>query len=163
LRPIRLLIFLAELNDLQTWATDIGNAYLEALTLEKVCIIASPEFGNLQGHVMIIYKTLYGLCSSGACWHDRFSDCLHAEDFFSCKAEPDIWLRPKSGVYEYIAVLWMIWQLLWLICRNLWMYWKRSTSLSSREPEQLLFTLAATSFVMMKAFCAWLQRNTLRR
>jgi hypothetical protein len=31
-----------------------------------VCIIAGPEFGNLQGHVMIIYKALYGLRSSGA-------------------------------------------------------------------------------------------------
>jgi hypothetical protein len=57
----------------------------------------------------------------------------------------------------------MIWQLLWLIHRNLWMYWKRNTSLSSREPEQLPFTLVATSFVMKKASCAWLQRNTLRR
>jgi hypothetical protein len=74
------------------------------LTAEKVCIIAGPEIGNLQGHVMIIYKALYGLCSSGACWHDRFSDCLHAEGFFPCKAEPDIWMRPKNGVYEYIAV-----------------------------------------------------------
>jgi hypothetical protein len=45
----------------------------------------------------------------------------------------------------------MIWQLLWLIRRDLWMYWRRSTSLSSREPEQLLFTLAATSFVIRKA------------
>jgi hypothetical protein len=61
LQGLRLLIFLAELNHLQTWATDIGNAFLEALTLEKVCIIAGPEFGNLQGHVMIIYKALYGL------------------------------------------------------------------------------------------------------
>jgi hypothetical protein len=71
-----LLIFLAELNDLPTWATGICYAYLEALTSEKVCIIAGPEFGNLQGPVMIIYKALYGLCSSGPCWHDRFSDCL---------------------------------------------------------------------------------------
>jgi hypothetical protein len=99
-----LLIFLAECNHLQTWATDISNAYLEALTSKKVCIIAGPEFGNLQGHAMIIYKALYGLRSSGACWHDRFSDCLCAEGFFLCKAEPDIWMRPKNGVYEYIAV-----------------------------------------------------------
>jgi hypothetical protein len=69
-----------------------------------VCIIAGPEFGNLQGHVMIIYKALYGLPSSGACWHGRFSDCLRAEGLFPCKAEPDIWMRPKNGVYEYIAV-----------------------------------------------------------
>jgi hypothetical protein len=39
LRGLRLLIFLAELNDLQTWATDIGNAYLEALTSEKVLLL----------------------------------------------------------------------------------------------------------------------------
>jgi hypothetical protein len=38
---------------------------------------------------MIIYKALYGLRSSGACWHDRFSECLCAEGFFPCMAEPD--------------------------------------------------------------------------
>jgi hypothetical protein len=62
------LIFLAELNGLQTcaWATDIDNTYLEAKTNEKVCIIAGPaEFGDLEGHLLIIYKTLYGLRSSG--------------------------------------------------------------------------------------------------
>jgi hypothetical protein len=104
LQGLRLLIFLAELNDLQTWASNIGNAYLEALTSEKVCIIAGPEFGNLQGHVMISYKALDGLCSSGARWHDCFSDCLRAEGFFPCKTEPDIWMRAKNEVYEYIAV-----------------------------------------------------------
>ena len=104
LRGLRLLIFLAELNGLHTWATDIGNAYLEAVTSEKVCIIAGPEFGDRQGHVLIIYKALYGLRSSGARWHDRFSDCLRAEGFVPCKAEPDIWLRSCNGVYEYVGV-----------------------------------------------------------
>ena len=104
LRGLRLLIFLAELNGLCTWATDIGNAYLEAVTSERVCIIAGPEFGARQGHLLIIHKALYGLRSSGARWHDRFSDCLRAEGFLPCKAEPDIWLRPNNGVYEYIGV-----------------------------------------------------------
>jgi hypothetical protein len=163
LQGLWLLIFLAELNDLQTWATDIGNPYLEALTLEKVCIIAGPEFGNLQGHVMIIYKALYGLRCSGACWHDRFSDCLRAKGFFPCKAEPDIWMRPRNGVYEYIAVYVDDLAIAMADLQDLWMYWKRSTGLSSRELEQLLFTLAVTSSVMTKASCAWLQRNTLKR
>ena len=44
LRGLRLVLFLAELNDLNTCATDIGNAYLEAETKEKVCIIAGKEF-----------------------------------------------------------------------------------------------------------------------
>jgi Reverse transcriptase (RNA-dependent DNA polymerase) len=42
LRGFRLVIFLAELNHLPIWATDIGNAYLEAYTSEKVYVIAGP-------------------------------------------------------------------------------------------------------------------------
>ena len=42
------MIFLGELNGLETWATDIGNAYLEAETKEKVCFVAGPEFGELE-------------------------------------------------------------------------------------------------------------------
>mmetsp|Transcript_13186 Transcript_13186/g.23919 ORF Transcript_13186/g.23919 Transcript_13186/m.23919 type:complete len:235 (-) Transcript_13186:1278-1982(-) len=65
LRGLRLLVFLAELNGLDTWATDIGNAYLEALTLESVFIVAGPEFGEREGHTLVIYKALYGLRTSG--------------------------------------------------------------------------------------------------
>ena len=42
-----ILLFLVELNGLVVWGTDIGNAYLEALTSENVCIRAGPEFGAL--------------------------------------------------------------------------------------------------------------------
>ncbi len=47
LRAFRLLVFIAELNGLETWATDIASAYLEAYTAEKVYIVAGPEFGEL--------------------------------------------------------------------------------------------------------------------
>jgi hypothetical protein len=70
------VIFIAELYDLQLWATDIGNTYLEAYMSEKVCIIDGPEFGDSEGHVLIISKVLYGLRSSGARWHDRFAACI---------------------------------------------------------------------------------------
>ena len=36
LRGIRLIVFLAELNKLVLWGEDVGNAYLEAKTKEKV-------------------------------------------------------------------------------------------------------------------------------
>jgi hypothetical protein len=98
------LIFLAELNGLQTWDTGIGNAYLEAKTNEKVYIIAGPEFGDLEGHLLIIYKALYGLRSSGLCWHTRFSIVLRTEGFVPCKAEPNIWMRDNGELYEYIGV-----------------------------------------------------------
>ena len=106
LRGLRIMLFLAELNDLEVWATDIGNAYLEAQTKEKIYIIAGSEFGSRQGHILLIKKALYGLRSSGKRWHERFADCLRNEGFEPCKAEPDIWLRPAAdkSCYEMVAV-----------------------------------------------------------
>jgi hypothetical protein len=104
LRGLRMMIFLSELNDLNLWATDIGNAYLEAYTLERVCIIAGNEFGSLAGHTLVISKALYGLRSSGLRWHEKFADCLRQEGFRPSKGEPDIWMRDAGDKYEYIAV-----------------------------------------------------------
>ena len=58
-RGFRLEVLLAELNDLETYATDIGNAYLESYSKEKVCFIAGKEFGELEGHILIIHCELY--------------------------------------------------------------------------------------------------------
>ena len=69
LRGFRLVMFLAKLNGLQAWATDIGNAYLEAKTVEKVYIIGGAEFGDRENHVLIVHKALYGLRMSGKMWH----------------------------------------------------------------------------------------------
>ena len=68
IRSLRLVIFLAKLNNLEVWGADIGNAYLEAKTKEKLYIVAGPEFEELEGHVLVIYKALYGLKSSGLRW-----------------------------------------------------------------------------------------------
>ena len=103
MQGIRLVTFLAELNDLELWNTDIGNAYLESYTTERVCFYAGPEFGDKEGHLMIIVKALYGLKSSGKCWHDRLFDVLSAMGFTPSKAEADIWMRADGNVYECIA------------------------------------------------------------
>ena len=106
LRGFRLVLFLGELNDLETWSTDVGNAYLEAYTSEKVYIIAGKEFGEREGHILLIKKALYGLRSSGARWHDRLAEVLREMSFAPCRAEPDIWMRPSKDAtkYEYVAV-----------------------------------------------------------
>ena len=41
LRGIHFVAFIAELNSLKLWATDIGNAYLEATTKEKLLFCCS--------------------------------------------------------------------------------------------------------------------------
>jgi hypothetical protein len=104
LKSLRTVIFLAELNGLETWATDIGNAYLEAETSEKVFVIAGPEFGELEGHTLVIFKALYGLRSSGLRWSEKFSLCLRDMGFFPSLADPCIWMRRVGDLYEYIAV-----------------------------------------------------------
>jgi hypothetical protein len=44
LQSLRLVALFTEFNGLQLWAAFVGNAYLEALTKEKVFDIAGPEF-----------------------------------------------------------------------------------------------------------------------
>ena len=103
---LRLAMFLGELNNLELWGADVGNAYLQALTREKLYIVGGPEFEELQGHVLVMYKTLYGTRSGGACWHDKFFDILHHMGFKPSRADPDIWMKSSKDAsqYEYIAV-----------------------------------------------------------
>ena len=106
LRSLRMVVFLSQLNDFEIWGADVGNAYLEAYTDQKLCIIAGPEFKELQGHLLIMIKALHGTCSGGARWHDRLFDILQELRFKPSKADPDVWMRPEPGgtCYEYIAV-----------------------------------------------------------
>ena len=101
---VRMVTLLAELNDMELWSTDIGNAYLESYTKEKIVFVAGPEFGELQGHLLVIVKALYGLRSNGARWHDRLYDALPGMGFKPSKADADIWMRKQGDHYEYIAV-----------------------------------------------------------
>ena len=106
LRSLRMVVFLSQLNNLEIWGADVGNAYLEAYTDERLCIIAGPEFKELQGHLLIMIKALYGTRSGGARWHDRLFDIFQELKFKPSKADPDVWMRPEPGgtCYEYIAV-----------------------------------------------------------
>ena len=105
LRGLRLCIFLGELNDMEAYATDIGLVYLEATTQEKVCINAGPEFGEQAGHLLIIYKALYGLRSSGKELGDLLASCLKDLGFKPSYAESEIFMKEntKTGLYEYVA------------------------------------------------------------
>ena len=103
---LRMVVFLSQLNNLEIWGADVGNAYLEAYTDEKLCIMAGPEFKELQGHLLFMVKALYGTRSGGARWHDRLFDILQGLKFKPSKADTDVWMRPEPGgtCYEYIDV-----------------------------------------------------------
>ncbi len=90
-------------------AADVGNAYLNATTKEKVHTTCGLEFGqNYVGRIAVIYKALYGLKSSGAAWRKMFAGTLYDLGFKSSLADPDVWMRPAihhgKQYYEYIFV-----------------------------------------------------------
>ena len=104
LRSLRIVTFLAELNGLTITGGDVGNAYLEAYTKEKVCFRAGREFGELEGHLFIIDKALCGLRTSGARFHAKFADTLRQLGFKPTYADPDVWYRDAGDCYEYVVV-----------------------------------------------------------
>ena len=61
LRGIILLAFIADINKIETWATDIVNAYIKVKTLDKVYIISGTEFDDREGHILIFSKALYSI------------------------------------------------------------------------------------------------------
>ena len=104
LKGMRFCIFIAELNALDILAGDIGNAYLEAMTREKIHFIAGPEFGELEGSIMIVVKALYGLKPSGARYREHFANYLRNHGWSQSQAQPDIWMRDKGEYWEYLCV-----------------------------------------------------------
>ena len=44
-------LFLAELNNLESYTTDIGNAYIQSYTREKIVVRAGNEFGDQAEHL----------------------------------------------------------------------------------------------------------------
>ena len=85
LRNLRLVIFLGKLNHLDLWGADIGNAYLEAFTDEKLYIVAGPEFQQLEGYILIFLKAQYGLKSSGKRWAEVIHGILRDMNFYPQK------------------------------------------------------------------------------
>ena len=67
---------LASLNDLDIFACDIGNAYLNSKCREKILTEAGADFGTEKGMVMITAKVLYGLKISGAVLRERLEETL---------------------------------------------------------------------------------------
>ena len=55
-----MVLFVAKLNMLDSWGTCIRNECLEAFDKEKAHMIASTDFGPLQGYALLINKALNG-------------------------------------------------------------------------------------------------------
>ena len=103
---VQLLHVISHKAGLEQLCGDIGNAFPNAYTNEKVYIRkAGPEFGKYEGCCIIIKKALYGLCSSSERFHAHLADTLRSFGFRQTRFDNDVWLRlDESGKhYEYIC------------------------------------------------------------
>lgn len=94
--PLRIIFdilnVIAQAQGLNVLAGDVGNAYLNADTKEKVY---GPE---LEGRIAIIKKSLYGLKSSSAQWHAHFAKTLYTMGFQPTLFDNDVWIKKRTGV-----------------------------------------------------------------
>ena len=104
LEAIRMGFIMAQILGLLVCAGDVGNAFLYGRTKEMVYVIAGPEFGpSLVGKRMIIFKSLYGLKTSSARFHEHLSEKLRLMGYIPSKAYLDLWILKQGDHYEYIA------------------------------------------------------------
>ena len=106
---VQIAFLIAALNDLDILGADVGNAYLNAETKEKVYTTAGKEFGKFEGRLVIIVRALYGLKSSGAAWRAHLAQTLYDLEFKSTLADPDVWFKPSTKpdgfqYYEYVLI-----------------------------------------------------------
>ena len=106
---VRIAFTYAAFNDLDVFAANIRNAYLQAPSSQKDYILCGPEFGlENVGKVALIHRALYGGKSAGRDFRNHLRTCMRHLDFVSCPADPDLWMRPASkpdGAQYYTYIL----------------------------------------------------------
>ena len=108
---VRIMFLIAALNDLDVRMCDIGNAYLNAETRERLWFRAGKEWGSRAGCEVIIVRALYGLKSSGAEWKKTFASYIRDTlGYSSCiGADDNVYLRLEKNeqgeeYYSYLVV-----------------------------------------------------------
>ena len=107
---VRIAFLLAALNKLDVLTGDIGNAYLNAPTQEKIYYRAGLEWGGqMEGAICVIVRALYGLQTSANAWRTHMCSTLKEMGFEHSLADNDFWLRRDmkpdgTPYYSYILV-----------------------------------------------------------
>jgi hypothetical protein len=102
---LRIGFSLGELYRLSCCVCEIGSAFSFGKTKEKVCVTFCTEFGAiLHGKILIIDKSLYGLKTSAARFHEHLSQSLLILRFKKTKHDPDLWMVEKSSHYECLDI-----------------------------------------------------------
>ena len=109
-KTVRIAFTYTALNDLDIFAADIKNKYLQALITEKYWTRCGPESGpELEGSIAYIVRALYGMKCGGRDFCNHLRECMDMLGYESCLPDPDLWMREVTtddGVsyYEYMLL-----------------------------------------------------------
>ena len=62
-----------------------------------------PEFSKDARKTSVIGSALYGLKSAGAAFRSHLAKCMESLGYQSCKANPDLWLKPEIRSEEGVC------------------------------------------------------------
>ena len=102
---VRLLDLIADAQGHEVLCGDIGNAFIQAHTKEKIYTRVGNEFGDRAGCIALITRALYGLTTSAERFRTLFADFLRTLGFHPTRYDRDVWmrLRDTKDAYDYIC------------------------------------------------------------
>ena len=100
---VRLLDVIADAQHLEVMVGDIGNAFIQAHTKEKIFTRLGKEFGDRAGCIALITRALYGLTTSAERFRTMFADYLRSLGFTPARYDRDVWMRLRDSEdgYDY--------------------------------------------------------------
>jgi hypothetical protein len=105
-------------SDLQVVAADIGNSFLYGKNREQTMIKAGPEFGPLQGKLLIVEGRWYGHKAAATVCHSHLSAHLRHLGFVPAKR---IWIcGSRRGRTETMNISLPRWTISLLLARIQW-------------------------------------------
>ena len=102
---VRLLDLIASAQDLKVLCSDIGNAFIQATTNEKIYTRLGNEFGSRATCIALIVKALYGLTTSAERFRTLLADFIRSLGFKPSRYDRDVWmrLREEGDGFDYIC------------------------------------------------------------
>lgn len=102
---VRLLSVIAHRDGLTELCGDIGNAFIQATTNEKVYTRCGPAFGDKEGCIALIVQALYGLTTSAERFRSLLADFIRSMGFVPTRYDRDVWMRQRetNDGYDYIC------------------------------------------------------------
>ena len=94
-----LLLTMAEKENLKVVCRDVGNAFPNAPTNEKAHAVAGEEFGERQGCIVELIKSLHGMSTASRSFALCACDFVRTLGFIPTRADLDTWIK-KDPNYD---------------------------------------------------------------